>query len=128
MNILIIDDDRLILHSLRYSLENLGHRVYTAENSEEAINMIAGEMKDVKPDLLISDIMMPGISGLSLVTVLRSIHLCTTPIIMMSTLTNKHLLEAVFKLGANDFITKPIASRELESKIEKYDKNAPVLT
>jgi len=127
MNILIIDDDKFTLHSLRFNLENLSHTVYSAENSEEAINMIVEGKGDVRFDLLICDIMMPGISGLSLVTVLRSIHICTIPIIMMSTLTNKHLLESLFKLGANDFMSKPIVLKELTAKIGKYDVSSPVL-
>ncbi len=128
MNILIIDDDLFTLKALRFNLEHLGHKVVSVENSERAISMVTENPEGIKFDLLISDIMMPGISGLSLITVLRSIHFTTIPIIMMSTLNNKHLLEALYKLGANDFINKPIDIEELEIKMRKYDKAIPVLT
>lgn len=118
MNILIIDDDKLTINAVQHSVESLGHKTSIARNGEEAIEMInANEF-----DLIISDIMMPGISGLSLVNVLRSVHLCFTPIIMMSTLNNRPLLDAAFKAGANDFLNKPITTEDLASKIRKYEK------
>lgn len=117
MNILIIEDDKLTLNLLQYCIEKLGHKAYLAEDGEEAIKLIA----DGNFDLLICDIMMPGISGLSLVSVLRTVHLCTLPIIMMSALNNKPLLDAAFEAGANDFIAKPFSMEELSAKLKKYD-------
>jgi DNA-binding response OmpR family regulator len=116
MNVLIIEDDRLTLHSLQYGIESLGYTAYVAESSEEAINMII----DKKIDILISDVMLARISGLSLVSVLRSVYFFSIPIIMMSTLNNKHLLDAVFKAGADDFIAKPFTMDELSGKLMKY--------
>ena len=118
MNILIIEDDKLTLNALQHSLEKLGHTVALAVNGEQAIDQI----KSKQFDLLISDVMMPGISGLSLVTVLRQVHLCFTPIIMMSTLHNRPLLDAAFKAGANDFLNKPFTAEELELKLKKIEK------
>jgi len=120
MNILIIEDDKLTLHALKQSLEDMGHTLSVATNGEEGINMAA----DGKFDLLLCDIMMPGISGLSLVTILRCVHLCHTPIIMMSALNNQPLLEAAFEAGANDFLTKPFSLSNLEEKIKKFGKNS----
>jgi len=118
MNILIIDDDQMTITALKHSLEGMGHKTFVAPDGEHAITKITnGEF-----DLVISDVMMPGISGLSLVNVLRSVHLCFTPIIMMSTLHNSPLVEAAMKAGANDFISKPIAIEELANKISKFDK------
>jgi CheY-like chemotaxis protein len=118
MNILIIDDDKLTINALQHSLETLGHHVSVARNGEEAIEKVSSGSYDV----IISDIMMPGISGLSLVNVLRSVHLCFTPIIMMSTLNNRPLLDAAFKAGANDFLNKPISTEDLANKLKKYEK------
>src|ERR1035437_8227787 len=109
MNILIIEDDHLTLQALQQSVENLGHEVSVAVNGEEGISMAVSE----KFDLLLCDIMMPGISGLSLVPVLRFVHLCNTPIVMMSTLSNKPLLEAAYESGANDFLAKPFSIKGL---------------
>ncbi len=118
MNILIIEDDRVTLKTLQNSIENLGHKAIIAENGEQAIKFTEKEVFD----LIISDIMMPGISGLSLVNVLRSVNLYKAPIIMMSVLHNKPLLDAAFEAGANDFIVKPFSIKELTEKLEKYDK------
>src|ERR1035437_7168992 len=119
MNILIIDDNKATLQTLQYGVEHLGHKVSIAESGEEAIQLTENK----KFDLIISDIMMPGISGLSLVAVLRTVNLCSAPIIMMSVLHNKPLLDAAFEAGANDFIEKPFTMEELTAKLRKYDKN-----
>ena len=116
MNILIIEDDKVTLKTLQHSMELLGHNVQVAESGEEAIKITG----NIKFDIIISDIMMPGISGLSLVSVLRSVNLCTAPIIMMSALNNKPLLDAAFKAGANDFIAKPFTMGDLADKLQKY--------
>lgn len=118
MKILVIDDDKLTTTMLMHYLENLGHQVSLAYGGEEALNMIS----DSTFDLIVSDIMMPGISGLSLVSVLRSVHLCNTPIIMMSTLNNDPLLEAAFEAGANDFIAKPFTVKDLVYKLRAYNE------
>ena len=118
MNILIIDDDKLTINTLKQLLENMGHSISLANDGEEAIGKISAEQFD----LIISDIMMPGISGLSLVNVLRAVHLCTTPIIMMSTLSNKPLLEAALEAGANDFVQKPFTEQDIGAKIKMFTK------
>lgn len=119
MNILIIEDDKLTLTALQHSLEGMGHTVYMAEDGEGAISLIVKQ----NFDLVICDIMMPGISGLSLVSVLRLVHLCTIPIVMMSTLNNKPLFEAAFEAGANDFLAKPFSVHDLEEKLRKFDRS-----
>ena len=116
MNVLIIEDDKVTLKTLQSGIENLGHTAYLAESGEEAI----GLLENKKFDLLISDVMMPGISGLSLVNVLRTVNLCATPIVMISSLNNKPLLDAAFKAGANDFITKPFSIKELSDVLNKF--------
>lgn len=118
MNILIIEDDKVTLKTLQFMTQNLGHTVHIAGNGEEALRIMENE----KFDLIISDIMMPGISGLSLVNVLRSVNLYRSPIIMISALHNKPLLEAAFEAGANDFISKPFTLEDLTNKLNKYDK------
>lgn len=119
MNILIIEDDKVTLKTLQHSIESLGNKVYIAENGEEAMHIIDSETID----LILSDIMMPGISGLSLINVLRSVNLCDIPIIIMSALNNKALLDAAFAAGANDFIAKPFNMDAISEKLQKYSKN-----
>lgn len=117
MNILIIEDDKLTLNAVQHSLENLGHTTSVAKSGEEAIDMIHKN----NYDLILCDVMMPGISGLSFVTVLRSVHLCYTPIIMMSSLNHGPLLDATFSAGANDFLNKPFTEEELAKKLKKFE-------
>jgi CheY-like chemotaxis protein len=117
MKVLVIDDDKLTLSSLKHSIEGFGHEVTLAENAEEAMNQIV----EGKYDLVFSDIMMPGISGLSLLNILRNVHLNQTPIIAMSSLNNRALLEAAFQAGTNDFMIKPFTLIDLEEKLKKFD-------
>jgi CheY-like chemotaxis protein len=118
MKIIIIDDDKLTTTSLKHSVEKLGHKAVVAENGEEAITKITeGDF-----DMIICDIMLPGISGLSLVTVLRTVKLIFTPIVMMSTIHNRHLIDAAIEAGANGFLDKPIVTKELEEKLRVYEK------
>jgi DNA-binding response OmpR family regulator len=118
MKILIIDDDRLTTSAISHNVEILGHKPSVAATAEDAMKMIGND----NYDLIISDIMMPGISGLSLVTVLRTVQLNFTPIIMMSTLHNKHLLDAAIQAGANDFLDKPVSLSQLEAKVKQFEK------
>lgn len=117
MNILIIEDDKLTLHSLKHVIEGLGHKVELAENAEEAMNKVV----EGKFDLVFSDIMMPGISGLSLLTILRTVHLCKTPIVAMSILNDLPVIEAAFAAGADDFMVKPFTLDGLSKTLSKFD-------
>jgi two-component system response regulator CiaR len=115
MDILIIDDSKLMLKTLEFQLKELGHTVHVADSAELGIIMA----KKGKYDLLISDLIMPGVSGLSLVNTLRSVHHCNTPIIIMSAEKNKTLLDDGFETGVADFLFKPFSTKELEEKINK---------
>jgi CheY-like chemotaxis protein len=118
MIILIIEDDKFTLHVLKHALETFGHHVTLAENAEEAMNKIV----DGNFDLVFSDIMMPGISGLSMLSILRTVYLNKTPVIAMSSLNDKPLLEAAYEAGANDFMAKPFTLEDIRGKLIKFDK------
>src|SRR6185503_15854259 len=104
MNILIIEDDKMTLEALSRTLQDLGHSPAKAENGNAALALIGKQ----NYDLVISDVMMPGTSGLSLIYDIRSVYGMEIPVIMMSALQNKPLLEAAYAAGANDFIGKPL--------------------
>ena len=118
MNILIVEDEKLTLHALEQSIQTLGHTAFLAENGEEAISKVT----ENQIDFIISDIMMPGISGLSLVSVLRNIHLCQMPIILISSLDNPYMRNSSRNLGANGFIVKPFTIADIAYKINKYTR------
>jgi two-component system, OmpR family, response regulator len=120
MDILIIEDDKMTLNLLQYAIENMGHKAHLAADGDEAINMLT----EGNYDLLICDVMMPGISGLSLVSALRTGRHYTIPIIMMSTLNNKPLVDAATAAGADDFLPKPFSVEDLTEKLKKFEKAA----
>jgi CheY-like chemotaxis protein len=118
MYILIIEDDKMTLEALSRTLQDLGHSPVQAENGNAALDLIGKQTFD----LVISDIMMPGTSGLSLVNDIRSLKGISTPVVMMSSIRHQPLLEAAFAAGANGFIGKPLLTGELKELINKFDK------
>lgn len=118
MDILIIEDNRLTLNALQFCIQKLGHSVSVAESGEEAMD----HLRRQHFHLLISDIMMPGVSGLSLVAEIRIQRGNNTPILMMSTLQDNTLLDMALEAGANDFIAKPFTSGELETKLKRFEQ------
>ncbi len=114
--VLVVDDNAVIRKLLSHQLEAEGYLVVTAENGLEALKMVA---KD-KPDLIISDFLMPKMDGLTLIKKLKS-QLATRfiPVIM---LTAKDELESeveVIDAGADDYLTKPVAPKRLVAKVKR---------
>jgi CheY-like chemotaxis protein len=120
MNILIVDDSKLTRKTLEFQLKGLGHEVQVADSAKAGIDMA----KDGKFDLLISDLIMPGASGLSLVNTLRFVHHCNTPVIIMSAEKNKPLLDGEYETTVTDFLFKPFTTEELEEKLKKVAAKA----
>ncbi len=118
MKILIVDDDKLQLESISHSLKNGGYDTVVAENGYEALDIIEKE----KIDLIISDVMMPNISGLGLLSLLKQFYFNKIPIIIISSLDKADLVLHSIGLGAVDFISKPINFSELLDHIKKYAK------
>jgi len=116
MKVLVIEDDKIALTSLKHCIESFGHVVDLAENAEQAMNKIV----DGNYELVFTDIMMPGISGLSLLTILRTFHLQSTPIVAMSSLHNQSLIEAAYKAGANDFMVKPFTIDDVGARLTRF--------
>ncbi len=117
MRILIAEDDensRLVLESI---LISLGHSVSIASDGDEAWTMLLDE----KPDLIITDILMPGIDGFELCRRVRGDdHLKHTPIIVYSaTYIDRRDEEMAFAVGANRFIVKPVEPVEMIRQIEE---------
>ena len=116
MNILIVEDEKLMLMALQYSVEALGHNSFHALDSTEAIRHIRNQ----KIDFIFSDILMPGISGLSLVSILRHTYHLKIPIVLMSTLKTKDVRNKSEYRDVNDFIEKPFTIADIAYKISKH--------
>lgn len=102
--ILIVEDDKTLLELISFKLENEGYIIEKAEDGWEALNM----MERSKFDLIVSDIMMPNLSGLSLISVLNEFHKDKTPVIVISSLDKENVMMVAMGLGVTDFIVKPV--------------------
>ncbi len=116
MKILVVDDEKMTLTALTKKLKDKGYKVSAVTNAVEALKVI-GEQRI---DLIISDIVMPCISGFTLVTMLKSFYFLKVPIILISSFNQENVLLRSHSLGAADFIVKPIDYEELFTKIEKH--------
>jgi twitching motility two-component system response regulator PilH len=112
--ILIVDDSPTELHVLKGMLEKNGHQVITAGNGEEGVQAA----KDNHPDLILMDVVMPGLNGfqatrqLSRDTLTRDI-----PIIIVSTKSQETDRVWGMRQGARDYLTKPVAEADLMAKV-----------
>lgn len=112
--ILIVDDEPLIRDALAFKLTKEGYDVETAEDGEKAIQKI--EAQDY--EIIISDIMMPFISGFELVKILKE-RGTDAPVLMLTSLNSETAVLKAFDLGADDFMTKPFSPNELSVRIKK---------
>jgi DNA-binding response OmpR family regulator len=107
--ILLVDDQR-ILNFLRLKLRVSGYAVITATTGEQAV----GLFKSVKPDIIVMDVFMPGVSGLEFLKALRFFY--DIPIIVISASTDD--AEKAMSLGAISFMPKPLNPHELVKTVE----------
>lgn len=127
MNILVVDDERLIVKGIKGSLEVQGYKVYTAYTGNEALNIINNE----KIDFIILDLMLPDIDGMMLCKKIREKY--DTPILMLTAKDGDYDKILGFELGADDYMTKPFNVLELIARIKaisrryKSEKNTSVL-
>ncbi len=112
--ILLIDDEQDILEILSYNLEKEGYEVFTANNGVEGID----KAKEIEPDLILLDVMMPEKDGIETCQDLRKIEkLKNTLIVFLSARGEEFSQLAGYQAGANDYIVKIIKPKILISKI-----------
>ena len=118
--ILIVDDEPDLCDILRFNLEAAGYEVATANSAEEAIGMLNSEGPADAPtfDLLLLDVMMPGMSGFELAGKLKQNGSTSQlPIIFLTALGGEEDLLHGFHLGADDYIAKPFSVREVLARV-----------
>ena len=121
--ILLVDDEQDILDFLSYNLEKEGYLVDTATNGKEAIV----KAKKSTPDLIVLDVMMPGMDGIETCREIRQIESLKNVLIAFLTARNEDYSQiAGFDVGADDYITKPIKPRVLVSRIKALLRRATV--
>ncbi|WP_205501786.1 response regulator transcription factor [Rufibacter psychrotolerans] len=123
--ILVVDDDPDIVELLQYNLEKEGYEVAHAENGQQALEVA----KKVDPDIILLDVMMPVMDGITACRQLRDNPKFKGTHILFLTARSEEFSEvAAFDAGADDFIVKPIKPRALISRLGAYvrrDNNQP---
>jgi two-component system alkaline phosphatase synthesis response regulator PhoP len=113
--ILIVDDEHDILEFLSYNLKKEGYMVYTASNGERAVE----KAKEVIPHLILLDVMMPKMDGITTCEELRKINELNSSVIAFLTARSEEYSEiAGFSVGADDYISKPIRPKVLIARIQ----------
>ncbi|MFH1929762.1 MAG: response regulator transcription factor [Chloroflexota bacterium] len=110
--ILIVDDDRNIVDLVQTYLQKDGYRVLTAYDGLRALELA----RQGRPDLIVLDLMLPGMDGLDVCRVLRA-EGYNMPIIMLTAKTTEEDKLVGLDLGADDYVTKPFSPRELVARI-----------
>src|SRR6266853_1114111 len=113
-SILVVDDERAIQDSLAWCLRTDGHEVQTAEDGEEAMAIMASQQFDV----VISDIIMPGVSGLDLLRKSRALHPRTLVVLITAYATVETAVEAL-REGASDYVLKPFKLDDLRFRVRR---------
>ena len=118
--ILIVDDDLHVLEVLDARLQSAGFRIFKAENGSDALRLL----KDNKIDLMISDMKMPGMSGMEVLTKARTLQ-PGLPIIFLTAYGSIPDAVKAVKAGAVDYLAKPFDGRELVHKLNKVLEESP---
>ncbi len=130
--ILVVDDEEDILELLRYNLLREGYNVSCAASGEEALRLAQSDISD----LLVLDLMLPGIDGLEVTKILKNdSRTRDIPIVMLTAKGEEADIVAGLELGADDYITKPFSPRVLVArvravlrrKVKEYKEETPVL-
>lgn len=119
--ILIVEDEKDIVKMLDYNLKKEGFRTLSAYDGEDALDLANRE----HPDLIILDLMLPGMDGLEVCKVLKKENKTATISIIMLTAKSQESDKVVgLELGADDYITKPFSPRELIARIKAVLRRA----
>ncbi|MDC1029972.1 response regulator transcription factor [Flavobacteriaceae bacterium] len=115
IKILLVDDEPDILEILSFNLSNEGYKIFTAENGKEALEVAVKQL----PDLIILDVMMPIMDGIETCERLRmDKRFKDTLIMFLSARGEDYSQVAAFESGADDYVTKPVKPRILNSKVK----------
>lgn len=110
-HILAVEDDERIRTAVKLALEDEGWTVHEAGSGEEAVEMF----QRAAPDVVLIDIMLPGIDGFELCRTIR--RTSDVPIVMVTARNDTHDVVAGLEAGADDYLTKPFAPKELSARI-----------
>lgn len=113
--VLVVDDDPQVLRLMRVNLELEGYDVVSAPDGQEALEAVLSE----RPDLVVCDVMMPGVDGLTVLRNLRSNpRTSKIPFVVVSAKAQRSDIKAALDMGADRYITKPFDPQELLDAVE----------
>jgi DNA-binding response OmpR family regulator len=118
MKILVVDDEEMAVKMVELQLKSEGYEVLTSFDGREAIDIINNE----EPDMVISDIMMPYMSGLELLEIVKTEHK-NIPVILISALDEVEVVQTSIDMGADDFVVKPVNMDELSLRVKRIFLN-----
>ena len=113
--IVLAEDNSTLSLLLKFRLEKEGYKLLIAADGKEAIELI----EQHSPELILTDIMMPFISGLEVISHVRNKLNLQTPIIVFSAAGQEEMVLKAFNLGANDFMGKPFSPNELVIRVKR---------
>ena len=118
--ILVVDDEPTLVATLKYNLERDGFQVITAEDGESALNLARSH----RPDLVLLDLMLPGLDGFQVCRILR--REMQVPILMLTAKGDEIDKVVGLELGADDYVTKPFSMRELLARVRALLRRADI--
>jgi DNA-binding response OmpR family regulator len=110
--ILVVEDDKTLQETLEYNRERQGYELVVTENGRTALTLARTQ----KPDLVILDVMLPGLDGFEVCRILRKEY--STPILMLTAKTEEIDKIVGLEMGADDYLTKPFSMRELLARVK----------
>lgn len=114
--ILIVDDSPTEIHAVRSILEKMGHSIETAADGEEGIS----KAKELKPDLILMDVVMPGMNGFQATRkISKDPDTAGIPIIMVTSKDQETDRVWGLRQGATAYLTKPVGESELMEKVQE---------
>jgi two-component system response regulator MprA len=116
--VLVIDDDPLLTSFLKDSLSRSSFEVFVSNSGTEGIKII----HQVQPDVVVLDLMMPGMSGWEVCKTIRMFS--QVPILVLSAVIDHELVMQALDNGANDYIVKPVATSVLVSRLRRLTQQA----
>jgi DNA-binding response OmpR family regulator len=123
--ILVAEDEKQIADMIAFKLTNGGHKVIWAQDGEQAVTLATSEL----PDLILLDVMMPGLNGLEVLRRLKGDSaLRSVPVIMVTAKGHERDVLNGLRGGAADYVVKPFSLKELAARVELALRKEPPAT
>ena len=121
MRILVVDDEADLREILQFNIQSWGYKTLCAESAESALEIIrSGE----SVDLILLDVMLPGMSGFKLASIIRGEVNLSIPIIFLTAKISENDMLTGFSAGGDDYITKPFSINEVRARIQAVLKRS----